>query len=109
NTSQFQILEQNFDGLANSPAKLRWDNYSGLTHFIVPPTKTSTSSSNGSAKPKTNTNKKSTPKTKKRKKMIVAGHGYNDLGAVVNGTNERDFIRNNIIIKIKSNLNNDVH
>ena len=25
--------------------------------------------------------------------MIVAGHGYNDPGAVGNGTNERDFIR----------------
>lgn len=109
NTSQFQILEQNFDGLANSPAKLRWDNYSGLTHFIVPPTKTSTSSSNGSAKPKTNTNKKSTPKTKKRKIMLVAGHGYNDPGAVGNGTNERDFIRNNITKKIKSYLEKEGH
>lgn len=75
NTSQFQILEQNFDGLANSPAKLRWDNYSGLTHFIVPPTKTSTSSSNGSAKTTTAKTKTNAPKTKKRKIMLVAGHG----------------------------------
>lgn len=35
-TSSFTILEQNYDGNANSPAKLRTDNYSGLTHFIVP-------------------------------------------------------------------------
>lgn len=35
-TKSFTILEQNYDGNANSPAKLRTDNYSGLTHFIVP-------------------------------------------------------------------------
>ncbi|WP_434796138.1 CHAP domain-containing protein [Staphylococcus equorum] len=35
-TETFTILEQNFDTLANSPAKLRVDDYSGLTHFIVP-------------------------------------------------------------------------
>ena len=67
NTSQFQILEQNFDGLANSPAKLRWDNYSGLTHFIVPPTKSTTTSSNGSAKTTTAKTKTNAPKTKNAK------------------------------------------
>ncbi|EKC6413016.1 CHAP domain-containing protein, partial [Staphylococcus pseudintermedius] len=36
NTNQFLILEQNFDGNANTPAKLRWDNYYGCTHFIRP-------------------------------------------------------------------------
>lgn len=35
-TETFTILEQNYDTLANSPAKLRVDDYSGLTHFIVP-------------------------------------------------------------------------
>ncbi|WP_204181779.1 N-acetylmuramoyl-L-alanine amidase [Staphylococcus sp. GDY8P152P] len=35
-TNSFTILEQNYDGNANSPAKLRTDDYSGLTHFIVP-------------------------------------------------------------------------
>ena len=35
-TETFTILEQNFDGNANTPAKLRVDDYSGLTHFIVP-------------------------------------------------------------------------
>ncbi|WP_204176873.1 MULTISPECIES: N-acetylmuramoyl-L-alanine amidase [unclassified Staphylococcus] len=35
-TNSFTILEQNYDGNANTPAKLRTDNYSGLTHFIVP-------------------------------------------------------------------------
>ncbi|HBU9551687.1 TPA: CHAP domain-containing protein [Staphylococcus aureus] len=36
NTNQFLILEQNYDGNANTPAKLRWDNYYGCTHFIRP-------------------------------------------------------------------------
>ena len=35
-TKTFTILEQNFDSKANSPAKLREDDYTGLTHFIVP-------------------------------------------------------------------------
>ncbi|TDM15689.1 CHAP domain-containing protein [Macrococcus bovicus] len=30
------ILEQNWDGLANSPAKLRWDDCTGISHFIRP-------------------------------------------------------------------------
>lgn len=30
--------------------------------------------------------------------MIVAGHGYNDPGAVGNDTNERDFIRKILLI-----------
>ena len=29
-------MEQNYDGNANTPAKLRWDNYYGCTHFIRP-------------------------------------------------------------------------
>lgn len=35
-TETFVILEQNYNTLANSPAKLRTDNFEGLTHFIVP-------------------------------------------------------------------------
>lgn len=35
-TNTFTILEQNYDGNANTPAKLREDDYSGLTHFIIP-------------------------------------------------------------------------
>ena len=37
NTTSFQILEQNWNGWANKKPSLRWDNYYGLTHFIVPP------------------------------------------------------------------------
>ena len=35
-TNTFTILEQNYDGNANTPPKLREDDYTGLTHFIVP-------------------------------------------------------------------------
>lgn len=35
-TNTFTILEQNYDCNANTPAKLREDDYTGLTHFIVP-------------------------------------------------------------------------
>ncbi|WP_415425700.1 N-acetylmuramoyl-L-alanine amidase [Staphylococcus borealis] len=35
-TKSFTILEQNFDGNADTPAQLREDDYAGLTHFIVP-------------------------------------------------------------------------
>lgn len=31
------VLEQNFDGNANTPAKLRVDNFYGTTHYIIPP------------------------------------------------------------------------
>lgn len=37
NTTKFQILEQNWNGLANKKPQLRWDNYYGLTHFITVP------------------------------------------------------------------------
>ncbi|EGQ3293761.1 N-acetylmuramoyl-L-alanine amidase [Staphylococcus pseudintermedius] len=50
--------------------------------------------------------------TKKMKIALVAGHGYNDPGAVGNGTNERDFIRKNIVPNIAKHLrtaNHDVY
>lgn len=37
NTNRFQIIEQNWNGWANKKPSKRWDNYYGLTHFIVPP------------------------------------------------------------------------
>ncbi|PTG33702.1 CHAP domain-containing protein [Staphylococcus chromogenes] len=104
NTERFQILEQNYDGNANTPAKLRWDDYTGLTHFIVPAVDGS-ASSNGSIKNETVT------KTSKRKRkiMLVAGHGYNDPGAVANGYNERDFIRANVTKRVKKYLEQEGH
>ncbi|MGX1434839.1 N-acetylmuramoyl-L-alanine amidase [Mammaliicoccus sciuri] len=44
-----------------------------------------------------------------RKIMIVAGHGYNDPGAVGNGTNERDFIRTNIVDRVANYLKQAGH
>ncbi|GAB5798451.1 hypothetical protein JMUB7524_27220 [Staphylococcus aureus] len=41
---------------------------------------------------------------KPKKIMLVAGHGYNDPGAVGNGTNERDFIRKYITPNIAKYL-----
>lgn len=35
------------------------------------------------------------------KVLLIAGHGYNDSGAVGNGTNERDFIRQNIVDRVQ--------
>lgn len=41
--------------------------------------------------------------------MLVAGHGYNDPGAVGNGTNERDFIRKYITPNIAKYLRHAGH
>lgn len=35
-TNTQTVLEQNFDGNHNTPAKLRVDNFYGTTHYIVP-------------------------------------------------------------------------
>src|SRR5699024_3782281 len=48
------------------------------------------------------------PKTKK-KFVLVAGHGYNDPGDTGNGTNERDFIRKNIIDNVAKYLRQAGH
>lgn len=41
--------------------------------------------------------------------MIVAGHGYNDPGAIGNGYNERDFIRKNIVDNVSKYLKDAGH
>ncbi|NFZ76851.1 N-acetylmuramoyl-L-alanine amidase, partial [Staphylococcus aureus] len=46
---------------------------------------------------------------KPKKIMLVAGHGYNDPGAVGNGTNERDFIRKYITPNIAKYLRHAGH
>lgn len=48
-------------------------------------------------------------KSNKKKYVLVAGHGYNDPGAVGNGTNERDFIRKNIIDNVAKYLRSAGH
>ncbi len=47
--------------------------------------------------------------TKKKKILLVAGHGNSDPGAVGNGTNERDFIRKNIVPQIAKHLRTAGH
>lgn len=47
---------------------------------------------------------KSKDGVKKMKIMLVSGHGYSDPGAVGNGTNERDFIREKIVDKVAKYL-----
>lgn len=39
------------------------------------------------------------------KHLIVAGHGGSDPGAIGNGTNERDFIRNHIVDRVAKHIN----
>ena len=111
NTSQFQILEQNWNGLANKKPSLRWDNYYGLTHFIVPPI-----SKNKVTNAVKETVDKVTSAVKPSNKMnilLVAGHGKgymsNDPGATGNGTNERDFIRKNIVPNVAKYLKDAGH
>lgn len=45
----------------------------------------------------------------KKKFVLVAGHGYNDPGAVGNGTNERDFIRKKIVDNVAKYLRSAGH
>ncbi|MEB5791887.1 SH3 domain-containing protein [Staphylococcus hominis] len=66
NTSRFQILEQNFNGWANKKPSTRWDNYYGLTHFIVPPVAKEVK--------KASTNKKEAPKQKKSTEKKTIPH-----------------------------------
>lgn len=115
NTSTFQILEQNWDGMAGKKPQLRWDNYYGLTHFIVPPVAKNKVTAKVSKVVK-ETVKKVTNVTKSSDKMnilLVAGHGKgymsNDSGAVGNGTNERDFIRKSIVPNVAKYLKQAGH
>ena len=74
NTSGFQILEQNFNGYANKKPSLRWDNYYGLTHFIVPPV--------SKEKKKINTLKAEAPKqsSKKTSKKTIKSNNEHITG-----------------------------
>ena len=65
----------------------------------------SKTSARPSSKPKA-----SAPKAKAKPKvikthLIVAGHGGNDPGAIGNGTNERDFVRNHIVDRVAKYIN----
>ena len=106
----FKSLDQNWygGGLTKTElAQIITHNYDGVTHFIRP---------NFKAEPKKTTPKKETakkptskPAATKKKFVLVAGHGYNDPGATGNGTNERDFIRKNIIDNVAKYLRQAGH
>lgn len=115
NKNTMNVLEQNWNGLANKKPIRRKDNYYGCTHFIVPIVKKATPKKKVTTKVKETVKKvvtKVTPK-KKMKILLVPGHGKgymsNDPGAVGNGTNERDFIRKNIIPNVAKYIKQSGH
>ena len=87
NTNTFQILEQNWDGTASRKPSLRWDNYYGLTHFIVPPV----ASKSKPKKEVKNTAPTQTKKSSKKIKVIdkhitgwtMTKRGHNPKGVVI--------------------------
>ncbi|OUJ21461.1 amidase, partial [Corynebacterium kefirresidentii] len=116
--TQFQCLEQNWlgqgwsNGVASpgwGPEKVtrRWHYYDDPMYFIRLdfPTKISA----GTKAKQIIKSKQASKKIKPKKIMIVAGHGYNDPGAVGNGTNERDFIRKNITPQVAKYLRQAGH
>jgi N-acetylmuramoyl-L-alanine amidase len=92
-TNTFQILEQNWDGYAHKKPSLRWDNYYGLTHFIIPPVaKEKKISDKAKAKAKAKPAPKQKTKTSKKEVKVVKDHitgwtmdkrGYNPKGVVI--------------------------
>lgn len=105
--NQITVVEQNWLGYGAAKkevATVRTHSYDMGMHFIRPHYAKSTSVVKkvaSVAKPKTTVSKK--------KFVLVAGHGYNDPGAVGNGTNERDFIRKNIIDNVAKYLRTAGH
>lgn len=116
--TQFECLEQNWrgQGWTNGvvspgwgPERVtrRWHYYDDPMYFIRLdfPTKISA----GTKAKQIIKNRQANKKTKPKKIMIVAGHGYSDPGAVGNGTNERDFIRKNITPQVAKYLRQAGH
>lgn len=103
-------LDQNwYGGAQNNPpevAQLITHTYDNPMYFIRPHYKTKTSVV---SKAKDKVSKPSTAKAKGKKILIASGHGYNDPGAVGNGTNERDFIRKYIAPNVQKYLKQAGH
>ena len=105
NTSRFQILEQNWNGWANKKPSLRWDNYYGLTHFIVPPVakENKVVSSSKQQAPKQKVKQASTKKELPKITKHITGYsmdkrGYNPKGVVIHnddgGMNYKQYYNN---------------
>ncbi|WP_204981977.1 N-acetylmuramoyl-L-alanine amidase [Mammaliicoccus sciuri] len=107
NINTFVSLDQNWWGGGRNKTEVAQyitHTYDFPMYFIRPQYKTKTTVKSkvaSVAKPKTTVTKK--------KIVLVAGHGYNDPGAVGNGTNERDFIRKNIIDNVAKYLRSAGH
>lgn len=109
NLNTFVGLEQNWYGggrYKTEVAQLVTHTYDMNMYFIRPHYKAKTSVV---SKVKDKVSKPSTAKTKVKKILIASGHGYNDPGAVGNGTNERDFIRKYIAPNVQKYLKQAGH
>lgn len=110
NINSFVSLDQNwYGGAQNNPpevAQLITHYYDNPMYFIRPLYKAKTTIVD---KVKDKVTSVAKPTTKGKKILIAAGHGYNDPGAVGNGTNERDFIRKYIAPNVQKYLKQAGH
>lgn len=110
NINSFVSLDQNWYGGAQSNprevSQLITHYYDNPMYFIRPHYKDKTSVV---SKAKDKVSKPSASKAKGKKILIASGHGYNDPGAVGNGTNERDFIRKYITPNVQKYLKQAGH
>lgn len=110
NINNFQSLDQNWwGGAQNNPpevAQLITHYYDNPMYFIRPHYK---ATANTVSKVKDEVSKPKANKAKGKKILIASGHGYNDPGAVGNGTNERDFIRKYIAPNVQKYLKQAGH
>lgn len=110
NLNTFTSLDQNWYGGAQSNprevSQLITHYYDNPMYFIRPHYKANATVVD---KVKDKVTKPTTAKVKGKKILIVAGHGYNDPGAVGNATNERDFIRKYIAPNVQKYLKQAGH
>lgn len=106
--NSFEVIEQNWQGggyVNGRPgwetATRRWHQYDNPMWFIRLNYAGQKSIKNILPAKKSN--------VKKLKVALVPGHGYADPGAVGNGTNERDFIRKNIVPNVAKYLRTAGH
>ena len=109
NLNTFVGLEQNWYGggrYKTEVAQLVIHTYDMNMYFIRPHYKAKASVV---SKAKDKVSKPKATKAKGKKILIASGHGYNDPGAVGNGTNERDFIRKYIAPNVQKYLKQAGH
>ncbi|NHM93511.1 MULTISPECIES: N-acetylmuramoyl-L-alanine amidase [Staphylococcus] len=106
--NSFEVIEQNWQGggyVNGRPgwetATRRWHQYDNPMWFIR--------LNYAGKKSIKNVLPSKQPNPKKLKIALVPGHGYADPGATGNGTNERDFIRKNIVPNVAKYLRTAGH